>query len=256
MHFNFVFIMKRPSWLTRKNWPAFSLRLARFFTAVYVFASLGIGFNLLARTADTVQGSGQVRLSLYSRTPNLLPELADARQGWADGSAGRPHRATREPNTVWQAQPQGFELAANPLTPLLRYAEPSVGKRLALLYLGALDDSFSLAELLYYGLGGWLLWRLLRGIDPAQPFTPETARYLRWLSLLVAGLFLWERLAGLLVRALVPAFRMPGTAEPLSHYVQLNTAGLPGIMALWAVVIITLVYSRGVELSREAELVI
>ncbi len=248
--------MRQSRWLSWAAGPAASLRLARFFTALYALGSLVVVCNLLGRTADLLRNEQQLQLSLDVRTPNLLPELADARQGWEDGAAGRPSRNSREPKPAWRGQSQGYELAANPLAPVLRYPEPNGWKRMALLYAGALDDSYSLAELLYYALGGWLTWRLLRSLTPAQPFTPETARRLRHLGLLVAALVVWGQVAGWFVRLLVPAFQVSGAAEPLNHYVRLHTEGLPGLLPLLALSVISFVYGRGLALSREAELVI
>ncbi len=82
-------------------------------------------------------------------------------------------------------------------------------------------------------------------------------RRLKQLALLVLGAHFWEKAAYMLVRALVPTFRAPGLAETLNHYVRLNTENtLPNVWVGIGLVILALVYRRGVELSQEAELVI
>jgi hypothetical protein len=98
---------------------------------------------------------------------------------------------------------------------------------------------------------------MLQDVTPATPFTQANARRLRKLTLLVFGLHLWHYVAYWLVWALVPAYRVAALASPLSHYVRLNTDDLvPGVEVGFILLIIAAVYQRGVELSREAELVI
>jgi hypothetical protein len=111
--------------------------------------------------------------------------------------------------------------------------------------------------MLFLACGSWLLLKLLQDVTPDTPFTLANAHRLRKLTLLVLGLYLWHYAAYLLVWALVPAYRVAQLAQPLSHYVRLNTDDLvPGIEVGFILFIIAAVYQRGVELSREAELVI
>lgn len=176
--------------------------------------------------------------------------------GYADGSRGQ-RREERGPLPALRPIAANFELAADPRTPLLRYREPSAWKRVGLLALGALDDSMSVAGLLLLAGGSWLLLRLLQDVTPATPFTLANARRQRQLALLVFGLHLWSYLAYVLVWLLVPPYRVASLAAPLGHYVRLNTDELvPGVAVGFTLLIIAAVYQRGVELSREAELVI
>ncbi|WP_345056128.1 DUF2975 domain-containing protein [Hymenobacter glaciei] len=123
--------------------------------------------------------------------------------------------------------------------------------------MGASNEYQSLAWGAFLAVGSWLLWQLLLDVTPATPFTFTNARRLRGLGLLVLGLDFAQELAYLAVRALVPPFRVPGLTEPLSHYVRLNTeTTLPGWEVGLMLLVIAAVYQRGVELSREAELVI
>ena len=94
-------------------------------------------------------------------------------------------------------------------------------------------------------------------MTPETPFTLANAQRLRKLALLVLGLYFWQYVAYLLVWLLVPAYRVASLAYPLSHYVRLNTENLvPGPAVGIILAIVAVVYQRGVELSREAELVI
>jgi hypothetical protein len=151
----------------------------------------------------------------------------------------------------------GFELQASPGASLLRYREASALRRGALLALGAWSGSLSVPSVLLLALGSWLLLQLLRDVTPATPFTPANARRLLHLALLVLGLNLWDYVARAMVLALVPSFRIAELTAPLSHYVRLNTADVvPDFWVGYMLLIIAAVYQRGVELSREAELVI
>ncbi|AMR28397.1 hypothetical protein A0257_15730 [Hymenobacter psoromatis] len=222
------------------------------------FALVGSGFialTLCGRAYDVANAS-EVRLKLDTSRPNLggfwyemdagfrgvcLSRACDA---WGPLASPRPAAAN-------------FELATDLRAPLLRYREPSAWKRVGLLALGALDDSMSVAELLLLAVGSWLLLKLLQDVTPATPFTLANARRLRQLALLVFGLHLWSYLAYALVWLLVPPYRVASLAAPLSHYVRLNTDDLvPSVAVGFMLLIIAAVYQRGVELSREAELVI
>ena len=208
---------------------------------------------LLVRTAVAFDNPA-LQLTLDTTTPNMFSAMHDMQAGWSDGYNYRPARTTRQPQLAAIAT---FEVMADPQATLLRYYEPSTGRRLALLYLGASSDYQSLAWVVFFGVGSWLLWQLLLDVTPTTPFTFANAQRLRGLGLLVLGLDFAQEMAYLAVRALVPPFRAAGLAEPLSHYVRLSTENtLPGWEVGLILLIIAAVYQRGVELSREAELVI
>ncbi|AMJ64694.1 DUF2975 domain-containing protein [Hymenobacter sp. PAMC 26628] len=211
---------------------------------------------MIGKTYEAATGNPEVRLALNTTSPNLFSAAHDMNAGFEDGAAGRPMRPERGPLPALSAA-VGFELAADPHTPLLRYREPNPWKRVALLHLGAADGLFSLSWLVFIGVGSWLLWHLLLDVTPETPFTRANARRLARLALLVLLLGQAQHLAYLALRALVPAFHTPGVAETLNHYVRLNTDdSLPGTWSGVMLAVIAVVYRRGVELSQEAELVI
>lgn len=220
---------------------------------VVVFA-----FELLGRTWTVAQdGPVEVRLQLDTTAPNLFSAIHDFNAGAQDGFQGKPHRPQRGPLPALLPGATDFVLAADPQMPLLRYNEPSPWKRVALLQLGASDNLLSLAWIVFLIIGSWQLWRLLIDVTPATPFTLASSRRLSRLALLVLGLNLTESLSYLALRALVPVFQAPGLAEPFSHYVRLNTENfLPNSWVGIMLAVIAIVYRRGVELSREAELTI
>ena len=229
------------------------LRFSRPLAFIFLLGGVMAAILLLVRTAAAFDDT-PVQLSLNTTTPNIFSALHDVKAGWSDGYNRRPTR-TMLPVKLTTTMP--FELGADPQAPALRYHEPSAGRRLALLYLGASNDYQSLAWVVFFGVSSWLLWQLLLDVTLATPFTFANARRLRNLGLLVLGLDLTQELAYLAVRALVPPFRVPGLAEPLSHYIRLNTeTTLPGWEVGLLLLVIAAVYQRGVELSREAELVI
>lgn len=233
------------------------LLLSRVVVGLLLFGAFIFSIQSIARTYDIATGGPEVRLALSTFSPNFFPALRDTKAGFDDGWHGRPMREDRGPLPALQAATAGFELVADPREPLLRYREPTPWKRVALFYLGASDSLFSLPWLLFLNFGSYLLWRLLRDVTPATPFTFANARRLGQLALLVLGSFIWEKVAYILVRALVPTFRAPGLAETLNHYVSLNTENtLPNVWVGVGLTVIALVYRRGVELSQEAELVI
>lgn len=233
------------------------LRLCRPLVVLSMFGALVAALMLLFRTIDASAGSSEVRLVLDTNSPNLFRPLHEMKAGFEDGYASKPYRTGRGPLPALRASSNTFEVVADPQTPLLRYTEPSSWKRLALLYLGASNDYLSLAWIVFFGVGSGLLWRLLLDVTPASPFTFANARRLRWLGMLVLGLDFAEELSYLALRLLMPVFQVPGLADPLSHYVRLNTeTTLPGWEVGLVLLIIAAVYQRGVELSREAELVI
>ncbi|GAA4042227.1 hypothetical protein GCM10022409_30270 [Hymenobacter glaciei] len=228
--------------------------LLRFTRPLAYLLLLASGFEVILLLARTVAAfdSAPVELTLYTTDPNIFPTLHAIHAGLVGDS--RPSRTVQlyEP-----AVKSPFEIASNPQALVLRYHEPSAERRVALLYLGASNEYQSLAWGAFLAVGSWLLWQLLLDVTPATPFTFTNARRLRGLGLLVLGLDFAQELAYLAVRALVPPFRVPGLTEPLSHYVRLNTeTTLPGWEVGLMLLVIAAVYQRGVELSREAELVI
>ena len=252
----FLFVMQKER---LKHWFGLKgmLLLSRVVVGMLLFGAFVFSIQAIGRTYDIATGGPEVRLALNTFSPNLFPALHDAKAGFDEGWQGKPLREDRGPLPTLQAATTGFELAANPREPLLRYPEPTPWKRVTLFYLGASDSLFSLPWLLFLAVGSWLLWRLLLDVTPDAPFTFANARRLSQLSLLVLGLSIWEKVAYYLVRALVPTFRAPGLTEILNHYVFLNTENtLPNVWMGIVLAIIAIVYRRGVALSQEAELVI
>ena len=197
----------------------------------------------------------EVRLQLNTFRPNTFGFWHDTQAAVEDSERGK-RREERGPLSALPPS-AGFQLAADPHAPLLRYREPSAGKRAALLALGALDDTLSVMGLVFLVGSSWLLLGLLRDVSSDTPFTPANGRRLLWLALLLFGLNIWQYVAYWLVWGLVPAYRVTGLAAPLSHYVRLNTDELiPGFEVGYILLIIAVVYKRGVALSQEAELVI
>lgn len=233
------------------------LLVSRVFVGIFLFTAFGSLCQLVSKTYDVASGGPEVRLVLFTTKPNLFPAAHDMNAGFEDGLAGRPRRPERGPLPALRAATTGFELAADPHAPLLRYREPSTYRRLALLYLGAADGYFSLSWVILISMGSWLLWGLLRDATPETPFTHANARRLAQLALLVLLLSQAQYLAYLGLRALVPASHAPGVAETLNHYVRLNTDdNLPSSWVGVMLAIIAAVYRCGVELSQEAKLVI
>ena len=233
------------------------LLLSRLVVGLLLFSVFMLSIHLIGQTWDVATGGPEVRLALDATTPNLFSAAHSAKAGWEAGGNEKFQRAEWGPLPVMQVSPAGFELAANPYAPLLRYREPNAWKRLTLFYLGASDGLYSLPWLILLSVGGWLVWRLLLDVTPETPFTLANARRLGQLALLVLGLNLVQEAGYVLVRALVPAFHAPGFAETLNHYVRLSTENtLPGYATGIMLAIIAIVYRRGVELSQEAELVI
>ena len=234
------------------------LRVSRLLVVLFMAGASVAALILVVKTVDVATGKPEVRLVLNTTTPNLFPALHDFVSGLQDGKAGKPHRPERGPLPGLRAGTAGFEVVADPQAPLLRYEEANTWKRLALLFLGASDGYMSLAWVLFFGVGSWLLHQLLQDVKPAAPFTLANAHRLRSLGLWIIGpVYLGQALSYLALRALIPNFHTPGLAEPLSHYVRLNTeSSLPGWEIGLMLLIIAAVYQHGVELSHEAELVI
>ncbi len=234
------------------------LRISRLVMVVFVVGASAAALILIVKTVDVATGKPEVRLALNTTTPNLFPAIHDFISGLSGGTAGKPHRPDRGPLPAFRVATSGFEVVADPQAPLLRYKEANARKRLALLYLGASDSYMSLAWATFFGLSCWLLWRLLQDVKPTTPFTLTNAHRLRMLGLWIIGpIYLGQQFSYLALRALIPDLRTPDLAEPLSHYVRLNTeSSLPGREIGLMLLVIAAVYQRGVELSQEAELVI
>jgi len=235
----------------------FILRYAQVMLWLLLISSGFMMLNLAGRTYDVASAKEtEVRLRVDTFQPNVFGFWHDMQVGFKDGRRGKQMREQRGPLPALPPS-AGFELATDPHVPLLRYREPSNGKRAALMVLGALDDSLSVVGLLFLASSSWLLLGLLREVVSGTPFTQANAYRLRKLTLLVIGLNIWSYVAYVLVWALVPAYRVAELAWPLSHYVRLNTDELvPGFGVGFILAIIFIVYQRGVALSQEAELVI
>ncbi|HEX8504254.1 MAG TPA: DUF2975 domain-containing protein [Hymenobacter sp.] len=237
----------------------YSLVLSRVVVGFALFVAFMSTCELIGLTWDAATGGTEVILRLRAPVPNLFKALNEAKAGWKDGASQQRqrHRSTSIPLPTMQPNRAGFELTADPETPVLRYNEPSPWKRVVLLHLGASDKSFSLSWILFLCVGSWLLWKLLFDISPSMPFTQANARRLGMLGLLVMGLVMAQYASYAAVRALLPEFYGLDLAEPLSHYVRLNTEdSLPDFTVGVMLSVIAAVYQRGVELSQEAELVI
>lgn len=234
------------------------LFFCRVVVGLCLLCAVMFSFQLLGRTWTVAQdGPTEVRLQLDVMTPNLFSALYDMKAGWQDGSNNKPHRPQRGPLPALMPEATSFVLAADQQMPLLRYNEPNPWKRVALLHLGASDNLFSLALVVFLSVGSWQMWCLLIDVTPATPFTRANGQRLSKLALLVLGLNLTESLSYLALRGIIPVFNAPGLAEPLSHYVRLSTENsLPNPWVGIILAVIAVVYRRGVELSREAELTI
>lgn len=235
------------------------LRLCKVILFGALLCSVPIALVFLVDSVKAATGREQIQLVLATRSSTGFGVVRDLKRGFADGW-NFTHRAnpTAELKPVASVvRTPDFRLAMDPQTVLLHYPEPSPWKRVALFWLGASDRDSSLAWVIYFGMGSWLLWRLVAGISAEDPFTRDNARWLRGLALLVLGLYLEQQLAHLALWVIVPAFRIPDLAEPLSHYVRLSSEeDLPGGITGIICTVVATVYQRGVQLSREAELVI
>ena len=241
----------------RKSSLKFLFLWSRVVVGFFLLSAFVFSCQLVGLTLDALGGDTEVRICLDTQSPNLFSAAHSAKVGFEDGFNDKPHRPRQPPLPGVQAAVASFELAADPQTPVLRYHEPNPWKRLALLLLGASNSLYSLAWILFLGVGSWQLWQLLLDVTPATPFTLANSRRLAKLALLVLSLSITQTISYLAVRALIPAFHAPGIAEPLSHYAQLSTENtIPGYLIGIMLAIIAAVYRRGVELSQEAELVI
>ena len=237
------------------------------------FAVLGLGMTiaLIIRSFEVASSDLPVKLELNTARPHQFPiigQLNDIKRGRNDAKAGyeKGQKANLAPyddvqkatsTTPGTNYPKGFQLISENRIHWLEYAEPSPWKRLALYYAGASGRTLSLLKVLYYGLGSWLLYRMLSDATATTPFTTANARRLRYLALLFLGLYLAQQLAYGLMRTIIPAFSSFELPQPLSHYVLLNTDNeLPGIMVFYVLSVITVIYRRGVEMHQEAELTV
>lgn len=232
---------------------------------LFLWSRVVVGFSLFSTFVFSCQLVGmaleipfgtdtEVRLYLDTQSPNLFSTVHAVNAGFEEGKSPKAHQPLLKQQ---QANTTGFELAANPRTPVLRYQEPNPWKRLALLLLGASDNLFSLSWILFLGIGSWQLWRLLLDVTPATPFTLTNSRRLAKVAVLILSLNIAQHISYVAVRSLVPTFHASGLVEPLGHYVQLSTENtLPSTIVGIMLAIIAGVYRRGVELSQEAELVI
>lgn len=233
------------------------LGFTRIMAIVFLVTGVGLGFTLLGQLVDAA-ANPEVALQLDVTRPAHFRFWHDMEAGFQDGAAHQPRRPKLDKLPALQLAPgQLFELVADPAVPLLRYHEPSVPKRVALLALGALQGNYSVPGLLFWVYGSWLLLKLLQDVTPQTPFTAANARRLAKLTVLVLALNLWDHVAQFSLLGLVPAFRAAGLASALNHYVLLNTDELvPGMPVGFMLLVIAAVYRRGVELTQEAELVI
>ncbi|WP_460677110.1 DUF2975 domain-containing protein [Hymenobacter coalescens] len=143
----------------------------------------------------------------------------------------------------------------------LVYREAHVGKRLALALLGYTNSSLgrsSTALLLFSMFTGLLLYRILRDLSLDSPFTSVNAARIRWLGLLMIGLDVYNFLATVCLRALVPAFPLgDGSRDAVRRFAVLDPAGDLGSWKFGLVLlVVAAVYQRGVVLAEEAELTV
>ena len=231
------------------------LRICRVLVAVFMATALVLAFGLVILSVKVAAGKPEVRLTLNTTSTNLFPALNrivtdfKGEKNLHSGHVILPALPTRD---------TGFNVTADLKALSLRYEEPNAWKRVALLHLGASDKSLSLTWVIFLGVCSWLLYKLLRDVKPSTPFTLANAHRLRSIGLLIIGLICFgDAIDYLALRALIPDFYTPELAEPLGHYVRLNTAAnLPGVEIGLMLLVIAAVYQRGVQLSQEAELVI
>ena len=245
------------------------LSAGRMLIAAFALLSFGLALIFIFRTIEIGTSGSEIRVELDTSQPHkffLLGVLSDARRGWHDGYAAGEHvkldsiyvpRKKISHVTQIGVRSAEFELIQESQVRWLRYTESNPWKRLGMYYLGASSRTLSLASVLYYLLGSWLLLRLLFDVTLSTPFTTANARRLRNLTLLVLGLFFAQELAYGALRGLMPVFRSPNLAEPLSHYVLLNSENtLPNLNFVLVLAIIAVVYQRGVDIYQEAELTV
>ena len=233
------------------------MRAGLFLAFLFSLGALFSVFGLAITTFLVASGDSEVSLMLDRDSPNVFSTVYEIRAGWAAAKQPQKPSANRQQLLVIGRDSARLELTPQTYAPLLRYVEHNAWKRVALLYLGALNGFISLAWVIYFCLSSWLITLLLLDVTPATPFTYGNARRLRSLGIMVLGINILQELGYFLVRELVPAFKAPGLDEPLSHYVRFSTETMmPGWEVGVIFLIIAAVYRRGVELSQEAELVI
>ncbi|UYZ62803.1 DUF2975 domain-containing protein [Hymenobacter weizhouensis] len=247
---------------------AFVLRYTRFVIALLFIGSC---VNVLATLFSAGHTTGHP--SVPADTMTLRLNLAhphyytfegtvrDMKRGWQDAQQDAlavPRPAPFTPDSVAPSfNRSGFELLADTDQQIVRYREPSLWRRVALLWLGASHETMALSTALILTALTWLLWRLLRDVTPATPFTQTNARRLRQMLLLIVGWIVWQQLAHLFLSFLMPAFSLQNLALPVARYVELNgDAQAPEMWMVMVLSVVALMYRRGVELSQEAELTI
>ncbi|MDU0369470.1 DUF2975 domain-containing protein [Hymenobacter endophyticus] len=248
----------------------FSFRFLRFTRVVVFLFLVGTAVNLFMSGYDTgyvaahsrLKPADTIMLQLDRNHPTRYPFDGAVRafqngwnyERWQNRAISRP--VFFSPDSVQASfNSQGFDVVVQRNRQVLRYQEPSFGKRLALLWLGASSTTMSVVEaLIMFGLA-LLLWQLLRDVTPATPFTLANARRLRTMMLLVVSWEIWQMLAHMLLLRLVPNFVADGGT--LVQYVVLHGDGhTPGALGIIMLTVIALVYRRGVELQQEAELTV
>jgi Protein of unknown function (DUF2975) len=249
------------------QWTPWFLRFTR--VVVFLFL-LGTVVNLFMSGYDTgyvaahsrLKPADTIMLQLDRNHPTRYPldaVVRAARNGWnyerwQNRNISRP--VFFSPDSVQASfNKEGYDVVVERNRQVLRYQEPSFGKRLALLWLGASPTTMSVVQaVIVFGLA-LLLWQLLRDVTPATPFTLANARRLRTMMLLVVGWELWQMLAHVLLLRLVPDFVADGM--PLVDYVVLHGDNhTPGTLGIIMLIVIALVYRRGVALQQEAELTV
>lgn len=246
------------------------LKIGRLLTGFFVLTGFLFLFAFVISSLQAVFSDDHtVKLELDTHKPHqfpLLGQLDDVERSYADGLIGvrevmpdfspvpREQVVLNAPKSTSQV---AFSLVAENRVRWLRYVEPNPWKRLGLYYVGASDQMLSLLKVLYYALGSWLLYRMLRDATEATPFTMANARRLEYFSLLIIFLSLAPNLMYGAVRALLPPIYIRELAQPMSHYVVLNTDNqMPGATMIVALAVIAFIYRRGVELHQEAELTV
>lgn len=203
-----------------------------------------------------------LQLNLARPHHNFIQDIVEgAMDGWHATTPGQLKIRRPAPFAPDSVAPQfnsaGYELLTNTNQQVLRYQEPAFGKRLALLWLGASHSTTGLGAALALSGIILLLWKLVRGVTPATPFTQANARRLRWIALLTLGWIIWQEIAHALLPLLLPSFTAEHLPLPLARYVELNgDAQTPDIWAVSVLAVIALIYRRGVELQQEAELTV
>lgn len=255
LHSNLPVCMMNSSSLSKFFTPFNAINLGRGFAYVFVAGAVVWAMVFAGKTFNLLVNGPEVKLVLTERAGHRFAPPSSLTKRTETKPSDKPVNPLFSPHDF---KADDFALTAFPETLVVRYNEQNPLKRVALFFLGASEhDVLSLAAVLYFTVGSWLLLKLLVDVKIETPFTLVNAQRLRKLALLVLLLHLAKYPARLAVEALVPAFHAPGIIEPLGHYVRLNTeTTLPGAEVGIMLAVIAAVYKRGVELSQEAELTI